>query len=147
MLQRKYLYGTRDLPLLCPVQTQAKMLCCQMGKKPDPRFGERDGSGGCPGCKWGGKNVVVYCLGVFWGVFAWGFLHGLRCPLVTAAEVLAGSQSPQQMQVAELALSLQPGCSAHPAGWRCLKSSPCPCPNFANVGYFCSVPSSCSQTI
>ena len=84
---------------------------------------------------------------VFWVVLAWGFLRGLHCPLLTAAEGPAGSRSLRRMQVVELEPSPQPGCRAHPGGWRCLKSSQGLRPNFANGSNFCSRPNSCSQTV
>lgn len=86
-------------------------------------------------------------LAVFWVVLAWGFLRGLRCPLLTVAEGPGGSRSLRRMQVVELEPNPQPGCGAHPGGWRCLKSSQCLRPNFANGSNFCSSPNSHSQTV
>lgn len=99
-------------------------------------FGERDGVGGC----WDGKKSCVLSGGWCWcGVF----LRGLHCPLPTAARGPAGARSLRRMQVVEL----EPGCRAHPGGWRSLKASQRLRPNFANGSNFCSGPSSCSQTV
>lgn len=99
----------------------------------------------------GAARVVIgmekFLLSVFWVVLAWGFLRGLHCPLLTAAEGPAGSPSLRRMQVVELEPSPQPGCRAHPGGWRCLKSSQCLRPNFVNGSNFCSSPNSRSQAV
>ena len=131
--------------LLCSALCKHKQKCSvvRRGRNLIPDLGKEMDLGAARLAIWMEKIL----LSVFWVVLAWGFLRGLHCPLPTAAEGPAGSRSIRRMQVLELEPRPQPGRRARPGGWRRLKSSQRPRPNFANGSNFCSRPNSCSQTV